>query len=148
MLRTQRSAPQRKRPDARPEGTGAAEAADNLFAWIDTALGAVARDAPDSANDAADDPAPVQTPETSAYIRGFALGEALGRRFRAQCSARPGPHGLGLLVARLSAGRGDAALTPRAKARQAMLAGLCWDLENALIASSAGRRAEQPGHDA
>ncbi len=125
----------RKQRQAPPEGgagetgrSAPADAAQRLLAWADQALSALA----------AHDTAALSDDER--YARGFALGEALGRRLRGRCAGHAPPQGLGLLVGFLSAPGSP----EREAARRAMLAGLCWDLETTLCDSARQPAAVQP----
>lgn len=103
-----------------------ADTGDGLLNWIDVAVRQLTAGLVDAPADGVGAGVREQV-----YERGFALGEALGRRFRARCATASGPPGLALLVSRL----GEAQSSPPSladRARRALLAGFCWDLEAAL----------------
>lgn len=142
MSREQRrpAPPQRDATDASCEAALQADCEPGLLEWIEIAVRDLATltEPPGNPQDPAGDPPdPSDSVRASdargvdpLYGHGFALGEALGRRLRANCRRDPGPQGLALLVERLAAPpHADA---PTHVARRGLLAGLCWELENAL----------------
>lgn len=126
MSREQRS-PARCADTGTAEDSGAREPtpADGLMAWIDAALrGLDGPQAPTGGEQAL-------AATDAAYARGFALGEALGRRFRHRCATGTRPQGMALLLEHIQRAPPDGADT-QAQARRGLFAGFCWEIEMSL----------------
>ncbi len=96
--------------------------------WSQLVADALA-DAVDGFGGAADDAATL-------YHGTFPLGEAIGELFKRRAARGSRPLGLVELIAALVPSTGDGCNATTAQARQALLAGLCWNLEEVVALGS------------
>ncbi len=70
------------------------------------------------------------------YHSTFPWGEAIGELFKRRAARGSRPLGLVELIVALAPGAGDGCDATAAQARQALLAGLCWNLEEVVALGS------------